>query len=239
MINNDSNYSGRSQINIRFVPLTNFLDKGSGICLDLGCGNAPHRSLIESAGYTWVGLDIRPYQKIKTQGSAHRLPFPDNSISLVVLWQVLEHLPEPWTALSEAYRVLQPGGRLIGSTSFLEPFHDFSYYGFSEIGLRYLLDSQKFVNVHISPGIISFLLIIWTLSSRMYKGKFSLPLFRGTGLLLNILDWLYGFFHHLYMNFAKQDSGSLENSYWRKRVPYEFAGHLVFSGIKCKNSEEN
>ena len=51
----------------------------------------------------WVDVDSEP------------LPFPTGSFSVVVFSEVMEHLRYPQKALKEIARVLQPGGRLIGS----------------------------------------------------------------------------------------------------------------------------
>jgi SAM-dependent methyltransferase len=63
-----------------------------------------------------VNVDIRADPEVKA--TALVLPFKDNSFSLVVFSEVLEHLP-PGTelqALREIYRVSQPGGILLLST---------------------------------------------------------------------------------------------------------------------------
>jgi SAM-dependent methyltransferase len=44
-----------------------------------------------------------------------RLPFADTSFDVVILSEVLEHLPYPAITLSEIRRVLRPGGRVVGS----------------------------------------------------------------------------------------------------------------------------
>jgi ubiquinone/menaquinone biosynthesis C-methylase UbiE len=43
---------------------------------------------------------------------AETLPFEDASFDIVYSWGVLHHSPDPRRALSEAQRVLAPGGRL-------------------------------------------------------------------------------------------------------------------------------
>ena len=49
------------------------------------------------------------------RGSADRLPFADQTFDVVLLLDVLEHLPRPEPALAEAWRVLRPSGTLIVS----------------------------------------------------------------------------------------------------------------------------
>ena len=44
------------------------------------------------------------------------LPWPDSSFDRVFLLDVVEHVPEPLEMLSEAHRVLKPGGILVLST---------------------------------------------------------------------------------------------------------------------------
>ena len=43
------------------------------------------------------------------------LPFDDESFDVVVLGELLEHLPLPRRTVAQARRVLRPGGRLVGS----------------------------------------------------------------------------------------------------------------------------
>ena len=54
------------------------------------------------------GLDIR-FEK----GDAEALPFPDSSFDIVVSKYVLWTVPNPAKALSEWYRVVRPGGKVI------------------------------------------------------------------------------------------------------------------------------
>ena len=50
------------------------------------------------------------------QGDATALPFDDRSFDAVTMFDVLEHIPQHEKAVSEALRVLRPGGFLLTST---------------------------------------------------------------------------------------------------------------------------
>jgi SAM-dependent methyltransferase len=41
---------------------------------------------------------------------ARRLPFPDGAFDRVIAAEILEHVPDDWTAMTEIARVLRPGG---------------------------------------------------------------------------------------------------------------------------------
>lgn len=91
--------------------------------LDVGCGTGLILRHLPQ-GSTGIDLNPRHLARAKTyvpsahlvQSDAEHIPFEDNSFSTVICTEVLEHLVHPRQALSEIFRVLQPGGRLIGST---------------------------------------------------------------------------------------------------------------------------
>jgi SAM-dependent methyltransferase len=84
--------------------------------LDVGCGEGHHLDDVARAipGATTVGLDAAdpawlaawhpPGARIVV-GDAVALPFGDGTIDLVLALEVLEHLPDPRTALAEIARV--------------------------------------------------------------------------------------------------------------------------------------
>jgi len=97
------------------------------LMLDLGCGSGLHRELGERAGFQWVGLDYDgPDAPIL--GDAHGLPFVDQSFELMISLAVLEHAQYPLVVTRELMHGLKPGGLLVGTVAFLEPFRGTSYY---------------------------------------------------------------------------------------------------------------
>jgi len=103
--------------------------------LDVGCGHgALSLTLSESAGFDVVAMDILearvssvrakkaardPAAAARVQivrADAENLPYRDDSFDAVAATEVLEHLDEPGHMLSEASRVLRPGGRFFMTT---------------------------------------------------------------------------------------------------------------------------
>lgn len=111
------------------------------VALDLGCGTVIHREVVERAGYLYVGADYSN-ELAPLLADAHCLPFADDSFDLVFTIAVFEHLRNPLRAMQEVARVLKPGGKLLGSVAFLEPFHDRSYFHHSALGVLDLFDGS-------------------------------------------------------------------------------------------------
>jgi len=84
--------------------------------LDFGCADQPYRGLLPS-GVVYVGADIagNPSADVELT-EAGGLPLDDASFDAVLSTQVLEHVLDPRVYVSECFRVLRPGGRLLLST---------------------------------------------------------------------------------------------------------------------------
>jgi SAM-dependent methyltransferase len=83
--------------------------------LDYGCGGSPYKTLFNTKRY--IRADYVNSRNIDLRiGEDGRLGLPDSSVDVVLSTQVLEHVFSPQKYLSEAFRVLSPGGRLILTT---------------------------------------------------------------------------------------------------------------------------
>jgi SAM-dependent methyltransferase len=96
--------------------------------LDAGCGTAYGSNILAEAGATEVvGLDLDGAVLQTARESAHelvslevgdvrKLPFPDASFDVTVCFEVIEHIDEPETVLTELRRVLRADGFLAVSS---------------------------------------------------------------------------------------------------------------------------
>ena len=87
-------------------------------------GGAIHRQLVGMENYIsseYFGESYEPGEIVR--GVMHqdlmRLGFGDETVDLVISSDVFEHIPDPYRAHREVFRVLKPGGRHI----FTVPFH--------------------------------------------------------------------------------------------------------------------
>lgn len=129
--------------------------------LEIGCGGAQMRQLIESKGHRYIGTDLsktRVSSELQIFGGpdllcdAHFLPFGDCSFDTVYSAAVTEHVACPYLVAQEAARVLKPGGFYLGNVSFLEPWHDDSFFHMSPLGAFELLTQARFDIAYIWPG---------------------------------------------------------------------------------------
>lgn len=113
-----------------------------GMVLDAGAG-------LRSVYYpNVVNAEIVDYPTTDVLAFADDLPFKDNSFDAVISLNVLEHVPNPFAAAEELYRVLKHGGDLYVAVPFLQPFHGYPnhYYNMTTSGLQGLF-ATGFSNV--------------------------------------------------------------------------------------------
>lgn len=96
--------------------------------LDAGCGTGLVLRHLPSSS---VGFDINPRNLAKAKihapkanlikGDIEKMPFGNARFTTIICTDVLEHLVETRRALDELFRVLSPGGVLIGSVPAANP----------------------------------------------------------------------------------------------------------------------
>jgi 2-polyprenyl-6-hydroxyphenyl methylase / 3-demethylubiquinone-9 3-methyltransferase len=94
------------------------------ILVDLGCGGGVLEPHVRDLGYRHVGVDLVPmslrtareHDVIPVRADVHAVPLADESADAVSAGEILEHVDDPSTVVSEACRVLRPGGTLVLDT---------------------------------------------------------------------------------------------------------------------------
>lgn len=83
--------------------------------IDFGCGEQPYREYFEKRGIAYRGADFGDATEIAITPEGHVIA-ETASADLVTSFQVLEHVRDLDLYLSEAARLLAPGGKLLLST---------------------------------------------------------------------------------------------------------------------------
>lgn len=117
----------KSDLRYRLELAYRMTPKSTSSLLDFGFGDGSFliqiRRKIPCAKLYGFEIDNKKVQFLKQQlpdaeifnslDKDNRLPLKDESIDIVCLLDVLEHVPDESAVLSEIYRVLKPGGRLL------------------------------------------------------------------------------------------------------------------------------
>ena len=183
----------RTEIKARLLTYMPFIEPmltlyPHAIALDLGCGRGEWLELLQEKGFQTLGVDLDEGMlddcralnlNVRTQDAISALQGMENeSASLVSAFHLIEHIPFETLRLliSEAYRVLKPGGLLImetpnpenilvGSSNFyLDPTHTRPippgllsfiprYSGFLNVKVLLLQESPSLRNVQ-SPTLL-------------------------------------------------------------------------------------
>jgi SAM-dependent methyltransferase len=119
------------------------------LVLDAGAGDSPYRELFRHASYESADFlaSDRKYVKPTYVCDLASIPVADGRFDFVIFNQVMEHLPEPKSVVSELFRVLKPSGKMIytGPLFFEEHEQPYDFYRYTQFGVRHLFESAGFV----------------------------------------------------------------------------------------------
>ena len=185
------------------------------------------RQHIQTQGYTWVGLDVATLLAAQQArfvcGDGEALPFGGCTFKAVFCQQVLEHVRAPHSLLAEVRRILQPGGVLVGSSSYLEPGHDVCFFHASADGMNHLLRESGFVDVEVGAGIHGPVLVAYHFVGRV-GARLLVPAIRLV-FELRCLAW------KIRQTLRREPSKESYRDY-RGRKCLEMAGHLIWRARK-------
>jgi SAM-dependent methyltransferase len=136
------------------------------LVLDAGAGHGPYRAHFGHTRYEAADFERVPgkgYDGNHYVCDLAAIPVEPHRYDLVLLSQVLEHLPEPTAVLTELHRVLKPGGRIWASAPlfYIEHEKPYDFYRYTQFGLRHVFEASGFSDLEIEwlegyMGTVSF-----------------------------------------------------------------------------------
>lgn len=173
-----------------------------GVLYDLGAGESSYRDFFLFHADQYVAVDW--------SGSCHdiradiladlneALPIDSGVADTVVSLSVLEHLREPKTMISEAYRILKSGGHIVLQVPWQWWIHEapHDYYRYTPYGLEYLFKNSGFVDIQIEAQAGFFTMMTLKLN------YFSLRLIRGPWPLRSAINLVLHLFWYVGQKFA-------------------------------------
>lgn len=147
----------------------------SGDILDVGCGQKPYQYLFSFNKY--IGMDVKQSghnhtnENIEVYYDGNKFPLENNSFDSVISNEVFEHVFNPQEHLSEIYRVLKPGGKVLMTVPFLWDEHEqpYDFARYSSFGLKHLFENNGFKIIEQKKSIPDIRVIFQIINIYLYK----------------------------------------------------------------------
>ena len=109
------------------------------LVVNVGCATV--RRFEAECPARYLATDLRVLDTVDFSADASRLPLADDSVDMLIVLEMLEHVPDPPAVVRELGRVLKPGGTVLLSVPSAVPRHDHhDYWRFTAQGLQALCD---------------------------------------------------------------------------------------------------
>lgn len=125
-----------------------------GRVLNAGCGDRDITALLKTWHASTVdNCDIQSSIPAAFLCDLTAIPRPDGSYDAILCNAVLEHVPDPERVVSEFHRLLAPGGQVVISVPFLQPFHPtpFDFRRYTREGIVQLAERNRFRVIEMHP----------------------------------------------------------------------------------------
>ncbi|MFN9113292.1 MAG: class I SAM-dependent methyltransferase [Bacteroidota bacterium] len=117
----------------RKISIINQTQKEKGLLLDIGAGTGDF--LVKAKEHGWQIIGVEPSTKARRLALQKDVPLiedteilEDNSVDVITMWHVLEHIPDVEKQIRELKRLLKPTGTVIIAVPNFNSY-DADYYG--------------------------------------------------------------------------------------------------------------
>ena len=129
--------------------------------LDAGAGEGEHSEIFEEHSVEYIPVDSKvgpedwDYSQVIESDIADMRFLDDESIDLVLLIHVLEHIPDPDEVLPELHRVMKNDGSLFLSVPMMSSLHQepHDYYRYTPYGIKDVFNRNGFQLDWIAPQL--------------------------------------------------------------------------------------
>lgn len=129
----------------------------TGKLLDVGCGRGEYVEIFKKLGFDAHGVDLEATieEAIRADLETEKIPYPNNSFDFIMCKSTIEHIRNVYHLMSEMYRVLKPGGKIVITTCDWRAVYKIFYFDvdhktpFMKWSLNDLLLRYDFKNVKV------------------------------------------------------------------------------------------
>ena len=144
-------------------------EKGKNRCIIVGSGNRDLPNRLYNQQLNTIGFDLFPGEKVDFIADAHYIPLKENSVNIIFIQAILEHVIEPHKVVDECERILDSEGIIISEVPFLQAIHEKEYDFFRYTPSAHAILYKNFEILQIGPLRGSGTTFVWALRGFLSK----------------------------------------------------------------------